>query len=310
MDLAQKEIFIARAVLISLCSGITGLMWDVWWHVAVGRDTFWEPPHFMLYIAVIVAVLFSIYGWYLKREKVWRNLAIAAALVPLSAPLDDAWHRWFGVENLSTIWIVWSPPHLVLFGTLIAGILMALPLLKRYSEPARLLFGGYAWGCVLIMAAVVAAPFYPFGPYHIWGFAGAGILATTLIGILLLAARYNTLGATFAGMMFISLYFLHAASSVASWVAIPPFINPPPFTIFFSVIAPALLIDFKIIPWWIEGALSGFLYGALLFGFTSGFLPEVFQYTTSDLVTAVIFCTMGGFLASVLVKMFQKTVLK
>lgn len=305
MNSLQKEIFLARAVLISLCAGITGLMWDTWWHVAVGRDTFWEPPHFMLYISVAVALLLSVCGWRLTREKIWRNLAIAAALVPLSAPFDDAWHRWFGVENLSTTWIVWSPPHLVLFGTLIASIFLAVPLLKRDSEPIRLLLGSYAWGSILAMSAIVVAPFYPFGPYHIWGFAGASVLSTIFIGILLIAARYNIFGATFAGIIFISLYFLHAASSVASWVVIPPFVNPPPFTIFFSVVAPALLIDFKIAPWWIEGALAGLLYGALLLGFTSSFLPATFQYTNNETAVAVISCTIGGFLAGVLVKMFQ-----
>lgn len=303
----KRDVILARIVLVSLCAGITALMWDAWWHVAVGRDTFWEPPHFMLYISVMVAVLLSIYGWYMRRGKTWRNLAIATALVPLSAPFDNAWHNFFGVENLSTIWIVWSPPHLVLFGTLIAGLFMALSVLRQDSESARLLLGSYAWGCILALSAIVAAPFYPFGPYHIWGFTGASVLAAILVGILLFASKYNIFGATFAGMIFISLYFLHAASSVASWVVIPLFINPPPFTIFFSVIAPALLIDSKAVPWWTEGALAGLLYGILLFGFTSGFLPAIFQYTSSDALAAIVSCIVGGFFAGVLVKISKKS---
>lgn len=93
-------------------------------------------------------------------------LAIAAVLVPLSAPFNNAWHHWYGVENLSAIWIVWSPPHLLLFGTLTAGVLLALPLLKRSPEPIHLFLGSYAWGYILTMSAVIVAPLYPFRPYH------------------------------------------------------------------------------------------------------------------------------------------------
>jgi len=265
----------------------------------------------MLYTAVMIGVLFSLYGWYLKREKVWRNLAIAAALVPLSAPFDDAWHRWFGVENLSTIWIVWSPPHLLLFSTLVAGILLALPLLKRRPEPVHLLLGSYAWGCILAISAVTVAPLYPFGPYHILGFTGAGVHASLLVLILLFAGRWSgMLGATFASVVFISLYFLHAAAVPAWWVKIPSFINPPPFTIFFSMIAPALIVDLKKTPWLVTGALAGFAYGMLLYGFTSLFLSSEFQYTNQEMAIAIFSSVIGGFVAGVLVHIYEKLVTK
>jgi hypothetical protein len=307
MGIIAKETFLARAVLISLCVGITGLMWDAWWHVAVGRDTFWEPPHLMLYAAVTIAVCFSVYGWYLTREKIWRNLAIASAIVSLSAPFDDAWHHWFGVENLSSIWIVWSPPHLLLFGTLIIGILLALPLPKRNPEPVHLLLGSYAWGCILAISAVTVAPLYPFGPYHILGFTGAGVHAFLLVLILLFARRWNgMLGATFASMVFISLYFLHAATAPAWWVKIPSFTNPPPFTIFFSMIAPALIVDLKQTSWLVTGVLAGFAYGILLYGFTSVFLSSEFQYTNQEMAIAIVSSIIGGLVAGILVHISEK----
>lgn len=308
----KKETFLARAVLVAFCAGITGLMWDAWWHVAVGRDTFWEPPHFMLYTAVALAVIFSLYGWHLKREKVWRNLAIAAGLVVLSAPFDDFWHRWYGIENLSTIWIVWSPPHLVLFGTLIGGALLALPLLKRRPEPVHLLLGSYAWGCILTMSAVVVAPLYPFGPYHIWGFAGAGIHAALLVLILLFAGRWSgLLGSTFASIVFLALYFLHAAATPASWVVIPPFNNPPPFAIFFSMVIPALIVDTRRrIPWWATGIFAGLAYGVLLYAFTSGFLAPQFQYSPHDALVAIGSSIAGGLVAGIIVHIYEKSFAK
>lgn len=175
-----NSLILARVVAISLCGGVTALVWDAWWHIAVGRDTFWEPPHLVLYSSVIVALLAGLLGWWTTKEAVWKKLAIATLLVPLSAPFDNAWHNFFGVENLNTILIIWSPPHLFLFGALIAGILMSFMLLRQDSESVRLLLGSYAWGCILAMSAIVAAPFYPFGPYHIWRFAGAGVLTVIL----------------------------------------------------------------------------------------------------------------------------------
>ena len=34
-----------------------GVIWDISWHMTIGRDTFWSPPHLMTYLsAILVAV--------------------------------------------------------------------------------------------------------------------------------------------------------------------------------------------------------------------------------------------------------------
>src|SRR5688500_3473796 len=34
-----------------------GVIWDISWHMTIGRDTFWSPPHLMTYLsAVLVAI--------------------------------------------------------------------------------------------------------------------------------------------------------------------------------------------------------------------------------------------------------------
>src|SRR5438552_12662670 len=38
-----------------------GLQWDIKWHVLIGRDSFWIPPHLMTYSGVTLCVLLS-YG--------------------------------------------------------------------------------------------------------------------------------------------------------------------------------------------------------------------------------------------------------
>jgi len=108
-----------------------GVQWDIEWHVVVGRDTFWIPPHVMTYAGVSIAVLVSfgvlaietlvatrrrIVGGPVERRRVLglvgtRGFHLAAwgiALTVLAAPIDDLWHRLFGLDVT-----LWSPPHLL-----------------------------------------------------------------------------------------------------------------------------------------------------------------------------------------------------
>src|SRR4051812_42772912 len=45
--------------LLSSASVATGVHWDIAWHRSVGRDTFWSPPHIMIYAAAVLAALAS-----------------------------------------------------------------------------------------------------------------------------------------------------------------------------------------------------------------------------------------------------------
>jgi hypothetical protein len=36
-----------------------GVQWDIQWHVLIGRDSFWIPPHLMTYAGVSAAVFLS-----------------------------------------------------------------------------------------------------------------------------------------------------------------------------------------------------------------------------------------------------------
>src|SRR6185295_18107135 len=37
--------------------GAFGNAWDLFWHIAIGRDSFWIPPHTMMYAAVALSGL-------------------------------------------------------------------------------------------------------------------------------------------------------------------------------------------------------------------------------------------------------------
>jgi hypothetical protein len=114
-------------LLVAKLVGGWGVQWDIQWHLRIGRDSFWIAPHVMTYAGVALAVLLSwgIVAWetLLARDRsrhdtitllgltATRGFHLAAwgiALTVLAAPIDDLWHRLFGLDVT-----IWSPPHLL-----------------------------------------------------------------------------------------------------------------------------------------------------------------------------------------------------
>src|SRR5712691_1645265 len=133
------------ALLISKIVTGWGVQWDIQWHVLIGRDSFWIPPHLMTYAGVGATVLisFGVLAW-----ETWngtgpvrrlgfsgtRGFHLAAwgiAITVLAAPIDDLWHRIFGIDVT-----LWSPPHLL--GILGASInALACLVIAREVYPER-----------------------------------------------------------------------------------------------------------------------------------------------------------------------------
>jgi hypothetical protein len=119
--------FVLWASLVAKLITGWGVQWDIQWHVTIGRDTFWIPPHVMTYAGVALSVMlsFGLLAWTTFRAPRTlppdlvsiagvvgtRGTQIAAwgiALTVLAAPIDDLWHRLFGIDVT-----LWSPPHLL-----------------------------------------------------------------------------------------------------------------------------------------------------------------------------------------------------
>jgi len=125
---------------VPLALGVVGLFlswfgaaWDVSWHRALGRETFWSAPHLFLYggvmcwgLASLVATLTAMAGrpmrgaalriGPLRAELGLALVGLGALAVIGSAPFDELWHRTFGRDV-----DIWSPPHL----TAVAGTALA-----------------------------------------------------------------------------------------------------------------------------------------------------------------------------------------
>src|SRR5215472_5165469 len=138
------------ALLLSKLIAGWGVQWDIQWHVLIGRDSFWIPPHVMTYsgVALIVLASFGVLARDTLRyfgaapagtQRIFgltgtRGFLLAAggiALTVLAAPIDDLWHRLFGIDVT-----LWSPPHLLgLLGVTINTLACAL--IAREAYPAK-----------------------------------------------------------------------------------------------------------------------------------------------------------------------------
>jgi hypothetical protein len=142
------------AMLVGSTSIVVGVLWDISWHMTIGRDTFWTPAHLAIYLGGVIAGISC--GWLALRTtfagtpeahsaavRFWGFRAPLGAWVAIwgaiamltSAPFDDWWHNAYGLDVE-----ILSPPHSVLAAGMIAiqigAMLLALALQNRQSANA------------------------------------------------------------------------------------------------------------------------------------------------------------------------------
>lgn len=122
----------AWLLLCSLVQGELGLAWDIRWHLLLGRNSFWIPPHLMIYSAVgevgLVALALVLidtlryhHGFPGVNDRSTVPILgvfhaplgyIVTGFGPLialvAAPLDNWWHQLMGIDA-----VLWSPFHLM-----------------------------------------------------------------------------------------------------------------------------------------------------------------------------------------------------
>jgi hypothetical protein len=166
-----------------------GIIWDISWHISIGRDTFWTPAHMAIYLGGVLGGMTG--GWLAFRhtflageEERGTSVSIFGARAPLgawiaiwgavamitSAPFDNWWHNAYGLD----VRII-SPPHTVLglgmLGLSLGALLLCLSHQNRERDRAAnwlfIYIGGIfiTLGCVFLMEFSIpnlqhAATFY------------------------------------------------------------------------------------------------------------------------------------------------------
>ncbi|GAB3987355.1 hypothetical protein GCM10028807_07250 [Spirosoma daeguense] len=157
--------YIYAVVFSSFCV-VMGLLWDIMWHMTIGRDGLLAPPHVVIYVGAIIAGLFSAYqilNLTLTRNHPGRAEAVpfwgvfygplgamfcvwGALMMLTSAPFDEWWHNTYGLDVQ-----ILTPPHTILaigimtvqFGAMV-GVLALQNQYRTMPEGELMLKGPHA----------------------------------------------------------------------------------------------------------------------------------------------------------------------
>lgn len=193
--------------LLKLFNFIGGA-WDIQWHVAIGRDSLWIPPHLMVFLAFVsgLAIIVVMIAYEsalasaghavphaagrgrLRAPGAYFGILFGYAAALLAGVIDELWHRVFGIDAT-----LWSPPHLLI---MLATMVVDYSLMFGIARSAQRL--GYTftwkspllWGIVLTGAYAYEAVHFQMGEAFIVGHraGGAGLyglLFPILIGAFL-----------------------------------------------------------------------------------------------------------------------------
>ena len=259
--------------LAAVFAGLFGVYWDVGHHATLGRESFWIPPHLPIYAGTALFFYASLCGLLLARRRAGSLRAalagragqgFAAAMLGstvqvAAAPLDDLWHRLYGLDVT-----VWSPPHLMGVAGALAGVYgmacalgAGLPRRNRGGLPTLA-----ETNVVLLFAAALALSMFALGRLDFrlemrdalfYPLLAGPLAAIPLVG----AARYvGRFGAATAVAL---VYVVFRSLAMQIFVGMGAFENPAP-PVF--LLAPALAVDLALLA---KGG-RGVLLAALLFG--------------------------------------------
>jgi hypothetical protein len=164
----------------AVTSAQVGAHWDISWHQAIGRDTFWTPAHLAIHACGVlsgIAFGYIILSTTFNRDAPLResSVHILGLRAPIgafiaswggiamltSAPFDNWWHDAYGLD----VKIV-SPPHIVLFigvyAILVGTLILIAGHMNRVTGAARHLTRWlylYSTGILLVGVMVLLMEF-------------------------------------------------------------------------------------------------------------------------------------------------------
>jgi hypothetical protein len=215
---------LAGYVLVSLgiLLAATGGSWDITNHLLNKPETFFAPPHAILYSGVASAVVGTVLLFSTskstsdKKKMIWPVKLVIAGVVMLigAAPADFVWHSAFGLDGLL------SPPHFVLVSGMVASSAGALAGLAQSTKrlPSILIVIAILpiWLATSGMIDMFSLPFsetdyFNFNPHPALGVSVATLafpflISACLIGSSALAGkRFGVLSMTGAAFIIIGV---------------------------------------------------------------------------------------------------------
>ncbi|WP_342646064.1 hypothetical protein [Mucilaginibacter sp. CSA2-8R] len=219
--------FYIYAVVFASFSIVVGLVWDISWHMSIGRDGLFSPPHLATYLGAVTAGLFS--GYHVlrltfaghageKQESIrfWRFFygslgalfCIWGAFTMItSAPFDDWWHSTFGLDVQ-----ILSPPHTVLLLGMITiqfgAMVSVMALQNRTGGSANFNKQTLSWcftlssGFLLVMLFTIASEYLGRQSMHASGFYVVSAMLFPLFMVAVSKASATRWGATYMALVY------------------------------------------------------------------------------------------------------------
>lgn len=269
----QRTPYYLIAIVLSSFSIMIGLIWDISWHMSIGRDGLFSAPHLAIYAGGVVAGIFSGYrvlritltGSILEKSQhvhfwgvfygalgdlfcIWGAIAMLT-----SAPFDDWWHNTYGLDVT-----ILSPPHTVLLLGMImiqfGAIISVLNFKNVQGERAREIYWldillPLSQGFVLVMTFTMGSEYMGRHDMHgVLFYQVTGAIFPLLLVAFAVSSRKRW-GATQATLVY-SLFLMLMNWILPVFPATPrlgPVLNPithfQPFEFPLLLVVPAMAID-------------------------------------------------------------------
>jgi hypothetical protein len=268
---------VVSVLLLSSSLIMVGLLWDISWHLSIGRDTLWTAPHVLEQVGASLAgiacgllVLRTTFGGSAEQRarsvRFWGFRGPLGAWVAIwgafamafSVPFDDWWHNAYGLDVK-----ILSPPHVVLLlgmvGIQLGAMFLALSVQNRSDGQRASRFGfAFAFAAGVMVAMLLTTLSQYMIRANDWHTSMAYRVAAMPFPLMLAAvARAGRLRypATVAALCFMGVYL------VPQWVIVQfpatprltPILNPitnmAAFAFPLVLVAPALAFDLLLRKW-------------------------------------------------------------
>ncbi len=295
----DPERWIIPTVMAATTSIVIGAIWDISWHMTVGRDTLFTAPHVLEQLGAAVAGLVcgAYVLWLTFRAPAearahtvrfwgfhgplgaWVIIWGAIAMI-VSVPFDNWWHGAYGLDVE-----ILSPPHTVLMlgvlGIQVGTLLFTLAA-KNRAQQVRATGGSgaftYTTGVLLMMVAL--APYEKIAYPNAWHSSlfytvTAMIFPFLLLGVARAArAKWPATAAAcvYMGIMLLTMWILQL---IPAEPKLAPIYNRVtrmvPLAFPLVLVAPALVIDImerartRLRNDWIHAAFAGAAFVAVMF---------------------------------------------
>ncbi len=290
--------------------------WDAWWHVAIGFETPWSPPHFLVFIDIFVVTAGSLALYFNTNKILYKRVFQFACITIAAGSIDVVWHVLFGIEKIIQPSIIWSPPHVIGIGSTAIGLCCLvydrILEFKKTSEPLTFLNIVLFSVSALTILMMLTVPLEPFGWHHLWNQYGAlatvGVFTAFIMWITRQLPNTGIASLTMLGMV---TFYGFISRQTGPGISLPPHAEPPQWLHFFALMPGVLWLDYTNLrkrSIWIMGPLLGMIAYFIYSLFWRFIESPIYPQPHSVGIQLIFIGAMGGLIGASILWVIEKRV--